>query len=165
MEYALLVGTAYKTFLNKAHPWLQLICRLFLGVMFITSGIEKVTHWTPFYQAAAAYKVLPEDLLYFYAQVLPWAEIMAGAYLVLGLFTRYAAGAVAAMILSFLIAITIVLIRGDEIDCGCFVGGKSEPVTWKKWVEDVGLLLMAGYLIWVKPIAWSIDGFLRGDKN
>jgi uncharacterized membrane protein YphA (DoxX/SURF4 family) len=135
-----------------------------LGGLFLWSGWEKLNHLDAFYQAAQQYKVLPELLTHFYAAALPWLEILGGVYLILGLFTRAAAWATGAMTLSFMIAITLVLLRGEAVDCGCFVGGKSEPVTWALWARDLALLLGSLYLGWIPGTApWSVDAYLESD--
>lgn len=111
--------------------------------------------------AVHAYGVLPADWAIFYAHALPWAEILAGAYLIVGLFTRWAAGLIAAMMLSFIIAIAWVLARGGAIDCGCFVGGRQEPLTPQKLLEDIALLAMSLWLIVSPSGPWSLDRLLR----
>lgn len=144
-----------------AHPAVSLLARLFLGGLFVWSGLEKIGHFETFAQAVQAYDILPDALATAYTHALPWAEVLAGGYLVLGLYTRWAAGLIAAMVLSFLVAITWVLLRGGEaIDCGCFLGGQQEPLSWRKWLEDVGLLILGGWLASRPSGPWSLDRLL-----
>ncbi len=141
--------------------WLQWVVRMGLGVMFVWSGIEKLIHFEAFEQAALNYNLLPPIVTKVYAVMLPWVEILAGGYLIVGFLTRFAAGLVVAMMLSFLVAIGVVLVRGDAIDCGCMIGGQSEPVTWWKFAEDVGLLGLAAMLIRWPLGALSMDRWLQ----
>ncbi len=145
----------------KVHRYLQPALRLGLGVLFFWSGIGKLQHFNDFLQAVYAYNILPVTLAKIYAQMLPWVEIMAAVYLILGLFTRFSAGLINLMMLSFIIAISAVLLRGDSLeDCGCFIGGQSEPLTPKKLVEDFFLLLAGVYLMLTPPGPWSLDNVL-----
>ena len=154
-----------KTALQWGQPWVQLLVRVALGVLFISSGVGKLQHFADFEQTALNYQVLPEVLTTMYAQMLPWVAILAGAYLMIGLFTQFAAVLVFLMMLSFIIAIVAVLIRGDEMDCGCFVGGRTEPVTPQKLVEDVFLLLLSVYLFFAPIGPWCIDRVLNRKDN
>lgn len=143
------------------HPYLQPVLRLVLGVVFLQSGYEKLHHLEEFYQAAQNYQVLPPGVTHFYSVMVPWLEMLAGLYLLLGLFTRFAALLTAGLLVSFIIAIAMVLIRGDAVDCGCFVGGEESPVDVWLLVRDVAMLLGAVYLAWTKPIPQCLDGFLN----
>ncbi len=146
---------------EKLKPFIQLIVRLWIGGLFTWSGVTKLNHFEAFEKAALNYHILPETLTKIYALMLPWVEILAGGYLMLGLFTHFAALLVILMMASFIIAIGAALFRGDDLDCGCFVGGKTEPVTPKKLVEDFILLGFSIYLFIVRPGFWSVDNFLR----
>lgn len=149
-----------KLWIEKAHPVIQLAFRLLLAWVFIESGCEKLRHLDHFLITAQSYKVLPPGITYFYAVCVPWFEMLAGLYLLLGLFRRFAAGLTGALLVSFLIALAIVLIRGDVIDCGCYVGGKSEPVSWELFARDTLFLLMCVYLYFSPSLPLSLDSLL-----
>lgn len=136
--------------------------RVLLGGVFLSSGWQKLDNLQLFYQTAQGYKILTPELTQLYAGWLPWLEILAGALLLLGLFRRFAAGLLGALLLSFLIALGWVLFRGETVHCGCFLGGsQASPVTWELWFRDLFLLIAAGYLVWVKSIPWSLDALLE----
>lgn len=142
--------------------WFQLVLtgllRVGLGGIFLSSGWEKLTHLALFYQTAQGYKILTPELTQIYAGWLPWLEILAGAMLLLGVFRRFSVGLIALLLLSFLIALAWVLLRGDTVDCGCFLGGsQASPVTWELWLRDLFLLMASAYLWWVKSFPWSLD--------
>lgn len=149
------------TLLTRIQPFLHLACRLFLGYIFLSSGWEKLQHLTDFYQTVISYKVLPDQLAYFYAVCLPWLELFAGAYLILGLFVRFTASLSSLLTLSFIIAISIALATGNEVDCGCYINGKSDPVSVGLLLRDIGLLMLCGYLIWKPKSSWTIDAILQ----
>ena len=61
----------------------------------------------------------------FSAYSLPYLEIMVGAYLMAGLFTKISAWATAGLMAVFTLALLQGAIRGLEIDCGCFGVGSA----------------------------------------
>jgi putative oxidoreductase len=140
------------------------LIRVCLGSIFLWSGVEKLGHLEEFYRAAHNYQVLPPVLTQFYATALPWMEVLCGTYLVLGLFGRFASAMTAGMLVSFLIAIAMVLVRGDATDCGCFFGGMKSQVSWDLFWRDVGLLAAAAYLYYKSPTPWSLDTLLHTDN-
>ncbi len=141
---------------------LSVVLRLLLGGVFLASGYAKLGHLPQFYEMAQAYHLLTPGLTQLYAAWLPWLEMLAGAGLIWGLFTRFSAALTAMLLLSFLIAIGKALLAGEVIDCGCFLGGaKPEPVSWGIWFRDVLMLLGAGLLMTQKDFAWSLDGLMR----
>ncbi len=90
-----------------------LLNRLSLGLLFVLAGVRKLIPTddasTPqrlkaFARSVADKAPLPEQLGLAYGYALPWAEIVFGAMLIVGLFSRIAALAIALMLLSFLIA-------------------------------------------------------------
>jgi len=70
------------------------------------------------------YKLFPAVTINLIAIVLPFVELFSGFALILGVYPRSAALAINIMLLGFMIAISINLIRGWEFDCGCFSFGK-----------------------------------------
>ncbi|MGE0200687.1 MAG: DoxX family protein [Candidatus Melainabacteria bacterium] len=133
-------------------PWLMplmtLLVRLGMGGIFLQSGWAKIQNSYAFYQAVKAYNLLPDYLVLPWARAVPWLEVVLGGMLVLGAFTRLAAAGTAALMLSFIGAISVVLIRGEEIDCGCLVGGVSEPVDGWLLARDILMLLAVLWLCW-----------------
>lgn len=144
----------------------SLLLRLVLGGIFLSSGLEKLSHLELFYTTAQGYKILTPELIQVYAGWLPWLEILAGVCLILGLFTRFAAGLAALLLTSFLIAVGMVLLRGDAVDCGCFLGGaKASPVSWELWFRDLLLLAGAGIIMTFNPNRWRLDALIQNKST
>jgi putative oxidoreductase len=126
----------------------QVICRLILGGLFIYAGIHKVADPHGFARIVSNYKILPDTLITLLAVVMPWLEITAGFLLVAGVFKRTSALVLSSLLLVFMIAISINLIRGLNFDCGCFstvvTESGSDPVSLL--FRDF-LLLVPGLLI------------------
>ncbi len=152
---------------NRVHSILHCICRFLLGGLFFWSGLQKLGSLEAFYALAANYNVLPAQVNQFYAAALPWLEVMTGAYLLLGLFWRFTTSLACLLLLSFIIAIGIVLFRGDAIACGCFLGGGGgeQVVSWGLLGRDVLLLISAVYLFLVPPPLLALDRVLDDGKT
>ena len=85
-----------------------LLNRLSLGMFFLIAGVMKISGGVsqfvngPYKSTTPSW--LPGWFATPYGYALPWAEAGLGALLVIGLFGRIAAGAIAMMLFSFLIA-------------------------------------------------------------
>lgn len=99
---------------------LILLLRLILGVTFIYSSFEKVLNPHQFGIAVRAYQIIPMNLSNIFALAIAWTELVAGVLLILGVFTRQAAAAIGLLLVTFIAAIAIVMVKGLVIDCGCF---------------------------------------------
>lgn len=90
-----------------------LLNRIALGLLFLLAGIRKLLptaeagmleKMNGFASFVASQAPMPEALGKAYGYALPWAEILTGAMLMVGLFTRISATLIALMTLSFIIA-------------------------------------------------------------
>ena len=64
------------------------------------------------------------------AIILPFVELIAGLALIIGIYPRSAALIINAMLLVFIVSLTINIIRGHEFDCGCFAINAANPSTF-----------------------------------
>ncbi len=88
--------------------------------------------------------------------------------LIAGVVTRIAAAVSGVLLLVFLIGIVQAAIRGLKLDCGCFGGGGSHQGTTTYTLDilrDVGLLVLAVYLIIWPMTRWSVDEYLARNDN
>ena len=110
-----------------------LIFRLILGVTFLYASLDKIAHPEQFARIVYNYKILPGFLINIFAVTLPWVELLAGLFLILGIFTESASLLISFLLVIFVIAISInVFIRGLDLNCGCFStnpAGKKEGVS------------------------------------
>ena len=139
---------------------LQCLLRLILGVVFLQSGIAKLGQITVFIQSVDSYALLPHPVAVFYGHLLPWLEVLAGSYLLLGLFLSSTAVLTGLLLVSFLIAIGSALVTGKTIDCGCMIGGAQEPVSWLLFFRDFLMLLGCVYLFKTPNRRFSVDASL-----
>lgn len=78
--------------------------------------------------------------------------------LLLGVGQRFAALLVLVLLLSFTAAVSFNLLRGREIDCGCFGASAMRPITWLTVGRNFLLSGAAGLVIWKTPGWVSIWG-------
>jgi putative oxidoreductase len=123
-----------------------LVVRVVLGAIFIVAGASKVGHAAEFAQQIAAFRLLPQPVIAPMALVLPFLEILLGAYLVIGLFTRVAAWAAALLLLVFDGAIASAVVRGMTLNCGCFGTHDTTVTTWAEVARDAIFVLLAVFV-------------------
>lgn len=145
---------------------LGLLARLILGGVLIYAGAVKVGKPLTSQRAVQAYDVLPYDLAGWVGLILPFAEIVLGLLLVLGLFTRLAAAISALLMAAFIVGIAQAWARGLTIDCGCFGGGgqvtAGETAYPQEIARDLGLALCGAWLWWRPASLASLDRILFG---
>lgn len=131
------------------HPWLTVRTQIALGVFFVAAALPKIVDPPSFAHMVYNYRLLPGPLVNPTALAMPWAELMLGIALVCGLWRRTAASLVGALLLLFIVAISVNLLRGNAIDCGCFdvtaAGLTYEERIRDMWMviwRDVGMLLL-----------------------
>ncbi len=116
--------------------WLELAGRWFLGITFLYACSHKIPAPDYFAKIIYGYYLFPDFTINLIAIILPFLELFSGVALILGIYPRSAAVITNGMLLAFIIALSINLIRGQEFDCGCFSFG--EP----GYTSSVGQLLI-----------------------
>ncbi|HET6463430.1 MAG TPA: MauE/DoxX family redox-associated membrane protein [Candidatus Krumholzibacteria bacterium] len=125
---------------------LNLIARFIVGGLFFYAAFEKVLHPAAFAMAVRGYKLIPFSLSNLFAIAVSWSELVAATFLILGILTRKAAGAIFILLIMFTAAITTVLVRGMVIDCGCF-GEGGASTSWLLLVRNAALLFLTFLVI------------------
>ena len=138
-----------------AHPWLTVRVQIALGAIFVVAALPKLADPPSFAHMIYNYKLVPGPFINITALVLPWIELLAGMALILGVWTRPARSLIALMLIVFIIAISINLLRNHAIDCGCFdvsaAGKTHEEMIRDMWLvilRDIGMLVMVAQLWW-----------------
>ena len=141
------------------HPWLTVRVQIALGAIFVVAAWPKIVDPPSFAHMIYNYRLLPAGLINITALVMPWVEILVGLALILGVWTRPARTIVALMLVMFIIAISINLLRDNAIDCGCFdvsAAGRSHEERiadmWFVIVRDTGMLLMIAQMVWAERV-------------
>jgi uncharacterized membrane protein YphA (DoxX/SURF4 family) len=129
---------------------IALAVRIALGGILVLAGSLKLPDPSAFANEIANYRFLP-SLAPWLAATLPMVEIVLGMALVVApqSWRRAAALATAGLMAIFTVAVTQVVARGINVDCGCF-GGSSGPVTLITVGRDLILLGMAVGILWLE---------------
>ena len=126
----------------RRSPYLSAACRLILGIIFVDFALSKIMRPAVFANNVVDYMMMPSWAVNLWALVLPWGELVAGLFLILGIRTRASASVIGAMNIIFIVGLVKVIMQGLPITCGC-VGEAGEPVTWWKVLKNTGMLVMA----------------------
>ena len=145
------------------------VVRLGLAAVFLASGAVKIVDPAQTRVAVSAYELLPAGLVGPVATALPLAELALGTLLVAGALTRWVALASALLLVVLMAGVVQAWARGLSIDCGCFGGGGAvaEGATRypQELARDVGILLLASWLVVRPRTALGVDGWLRADPD
>lgn len=138
-----------------------LVLRVALGLLLLVAGVLKA-HDGPIATATsiAGYRILPPALVAPLGVALPYAEIVLGGYLALGLFTRIAAWLAAAQFALFSVAVASLVVRNLPADCGCFGSSIPTPPSWGHVAADVALVFAALAVARTAPGALALDDAL-----
>ena len=125
---------------------IALLCRVILGVILIYASIDKIVHPAEFAKAIGNYNALPFGLENLMGIVLPILELLVGTCLVLGIMLDGSAIIAAGMMAIFIIALSQALLRGIDINCGCFkvtAENAGQQVGIRRIIEDCIFMGMA----------------------
>jgi putative oxidoreductase len=125
----------------RRSPYLAVAGRLLLGAIFISFALSKIMRPAVFALNVVDYGLMPSWGVNLWALALPWAELVVGLFLVLGIRTRAAATLIAAMNIIFIVGLVDAIFHHLPINCGC-VGEVGEPVNWWKVTKNAGMLVM-----------------------
>jgi len=124
------------------NKYLLLAFRFVVGGVFIWAGILKILNPLDFAQNIANYRVFPQVISFSLALVLPWIEVLSGFFLIAGIFRKASALLISCLLVGFLVLIFSAILRGLDIDCGCF-GSLSKKVDYKLILTDIVLLFFS----------------------
>ncbi|HEX6082902.1 MAG TPA: MauE/DoxX family redox-associated membrane protein [Thermoanaerobaculia bacterium] len=138
------------------HPWLTVRVQIALGIIFVVAAWPKIVDPPSFAHMIYNYRILPAGLINISALIMPWVELVIGLCLILGVWVKPARWLVTAMLVVFMIAISINLVRGNAIDCGCF-DTSAANLTYEERIRDMWMVLLrdAGMLLMCAQLAWA----------
>ena len=137
---------------------LVLVMRLFVGIVFMYSGWEKLTSPLQNFMAVIeGYQFLKPSLIQWVALVFPWLELIFGTFLTLGFLSRLSASVLAIFLTTFIVLLSRSLLFHLPIsECGCFGSGFS-LAPWQALVLDSGLLVLVLILLRNRSMILSLD--------
>lgn len=133
--------------MNGSTRHLPAVVRVVLGGIFVYAAILKIADPVAFAGSVAAYRILPYFASYLAAAVLPFLELICGLLLLSGYRVRAGALIVAGMNLIFIAALASAIVRGLDIDCGCFKQGGAKTSPWLALGRDLVFLAMTLFVL------------------
>ncbi|WP_321401594.1 MauE/DoxX family redox-associated membrane protein [Maridesulfovibrio sp.] len=124
------------------------VLRCILAAVFLYAGAGKIMDVQGFATVISGYGLLPGQLNYVAAVVLPLAEIVIALGLLLDV--KGALSSYSVLLLVFMAVLAHGINMGLDVDCGCFAAGDPEGEAYHSLREallrDAFLLLGCGYL-------------------
>lgn len=121
-----------------------------LGLTFAVAGINKLRDPAGFALGVIDYQVLSPALARPFARVVPFLEVACAGALLSGVGRTMSASISVALLLSFLLAVSINAFRGRRIECHCFGSSSGDVIGWPTIVRLVALLWI-GALVLTAP--------------
>lgn len=149
-------GVASQAISRNWQDWIGLIARLILGFALFIAGVLKVGRLEENVQQVLLYQLpFPDSWATVIGMAQPFLEILVGALLILGLFTRLAAILGTIAMATFIGGISWAWSHGMTIDCGCFsVGGELPEGANAKYLQDIVRdlgFIVCGVWLWRLP--------------
>ncbi len=175
--------SGFKAFITGPYP--TLVSRIVLGGIMFLAGISKIGVPETMKVGIKAYEIpMPDFVVNVMAVGLPILEVAIGAWLILGLFTRFSGVVGAVLMAVFTVAITSAWLRGLDISCGCFGGAEANSIGFglmkalgpvgdylaneranlETIARDFVLMLMGVHLFFV-PSIFSLDRLRQRSAN
>ncbi len=137
------------------------VARVLLGGLLVTTGALKLGHATELAAAIAGFRLLPAAVVGPLALALPLFEVLLGAYLILGLFTRVAAVVAAVAFLIYAGAIASAVVRHIPANCGCLGPNDKAIADWPHVAFDLVLVAASLFVAHRAPGAVAVDRRFR----
>jgi len=128
-----------------------LAARLLLAFVFLLAAAAKFLDPLGFRKTLREFGV-PLILAKFAIVLLPLVELLVGAALVPAGLAWYGASAALALLILFLLALGISILRGRKPACRCFGQLHAKPVGWTALSRDAGLAACAAWLVSRGPL-------------
>ena len=97
-----------------------IILRIAVGAIFLWASFDKIADPNAFAKIIKNYQILPLGLVNIVAIFLPWLEAICGCLLIFGRLVKGSAFIINILMIIFSLALIINLLRGIDVNCGCF---------------------------------------------
>jgi uncharacterized membrane protein YphA (DoxX/SURF4 family) len=160
-----LLGDIKKAKVFWDNPYVAVAFRLFLGVSFIVASMSKIPHPAEFAENVAGFQMVPTWGVNLMGIIMPWSELVCGLFLILGIRTRAAATLIGLLLVMFIVGLSINLIKGTPINCGCFES-VGEPINWDLVVRDAVMLIMVWQIFFYDRLfVFDRGGFIWRERK
>ena len=149
-----------------SHPYIVLVARVFVGLLFVFSSLDKTVDPSAFARSVADYGLLPSSFPAIVATVLPWVEILCGFAVLFGVFLRGSSLLLSSMIVIFTLAVMSALVRGLDIACGCFTQDPAAGhIGWMKVVQNTLLFVLTLFLYFSRTTKFTLVDYLQKSET
>ena len=150
---------------------LSFVFRIIIGGIFLISGLAKISDPIRFMLTLREFSLFPEIIILFAAIYLPWLEFILGLFILLGILYRTSSLILACLNLSFTLAILSLILRGIEVDCGCFglladMLKLPDMADMKTVVRNIIFIGICFSIFKIKKTRFSLEGyFFKGNSK
>lgn len=127
-----------------------LVLRLVVAAFFLASSITALQDPSELVESIGNYRMLPDAVIGPMAVGMPLLELLVALALVSGVHARGAALVAGGMLVVFAIAMVQAIVRGIDLDCGCFGHVVETRVSWLTVLRNVALTI-ASMVVVVGP--------------
>ncbi|MBF0103115.1 MAG: DoxX family membrane protein [Desulfobacterales bacterium] len=150
--------------IKQFNTYLAIIFRCYIGGIFIYASLYKINYAGEFAEAIASYELVPLFAVNIMALSMPWIEIICGSFMIAGIRHKSATVILGGLMVLFITAVSINLLRDTPIDCGCF-HAIEDPISWKTLVRDSIWLLMIIHVYYFDSILHLEMQFVKKFKD
>jgi uncharacterized membrane protein YphA (DoxX/SURF4 family) len=144
-----------------SNDYVAITARIFIGFLFVFASVDKVADPGAFSASIMNYKLLSPMLASLIATVLPWAELLSGFAIIVGVFQRGSALLLTSLLVIFTVAVLSALLRGLDITCGCFTQDpRVGKIGWLKIIENTGLILLTSFLFYSTSAKFTVAEYI-----
>lgn len=123
---------------------LVVVLRLVVAAIFLVAALPKIADPGSFATDIDNYRIVPDALIGPVAVGLPLLEALVGVALITGVHARGAAIVASAMLVGFAFGMVQAIVRGIDLDCGCFGHLVETQVSWMTVTRNVVLTIACG---------------------
>lgn len=135
-------------------PWPYRLVRFSLGGIFVFSGVVKLIDPKKFARTISEFNLVPEMLLPPVAIGLPAVELLAGLGLIFNI--RGSLSAIFGLLIMFIIILWFGILKGLDIDCGCFsIGELKDHASLREAFHRDLVMVAAVFYLYLRRLASS----------
>ena len=127
---------------------LVLVAQLSVGLLFLFSGLTKLATPKSFVASLREYRILPQVIVHSVAALVIGGELLIAASHISGYYLNIMVPIAIGMLVVFLIAVLIVIERGDLVPCQCFGSVDGEYVSSESVIRIL-VLIFFETMIWL----------------
>jgi uncharacterized membrane protein YphA (DoxX/SURF4 family) len=145
-----------------SHPYTILVARVFIGLLFVFSSLDKIVDPSAFARSVTNYGLLPPSIPAIIATIMPWVELLCGFAVLFGVFLRGSSLLLSAMVVIFTGAVMSALLRGLDISCGCFTQDPTAGhIGWTKVLQNTALFALTLFLYFSRSTRFTLVEYLQ----